>query len=375
MIDMNENSLKECVEFIRLNKKGHLEGDSPYLLSPGEKTFAITEDRIFRIPSCKEIRKLGFVDGGNMPIINSADFTISFNRVAGALFESSQNLSLSSLPEMIEFYTATVLSPKSDGTLDFITKFFPRESNHQKYLPNKDIVININDSSITKGRHFLINIESFGGIARRFAEWSYGQELITHELGSGDIFIRDGSLQTGYTGEIELAKQLYRTALKKKVYVTGLSKTCRLLTRNGDSLITAIDNIAKNTYPNEKWYYHPIYRFTKADNQADLYFVKLHEHSVYPFRFDIYIEQSERIDKNEREIIISNLGTNSQDLSFPGYPYGLIKVDLLSRIATRELDSQKIMVLSEFQSKYYEDYIVPRIRSLDAHDLLNKIRF
>jgi hypothetical protein len=375
MTVMNKNPLKACVEFIRSNKKGHLTGDSPYLQSPEEQTFAITEDRIFRIAPCNEIRKLGFVDGGNMPIINSADFTISFNRVAGALFESSQHIPMSSLPEMIEFYTATVLSPRSDGTLDFITKFFPRESNHQKYLPNKDIVININDPSITKGRRFLINIESFGGIARRFAEWSYGYKMIAHELDSGDIFIRDGSLQTGYTGEIDLATRLYQAALAKNVYVTGLSKTCRLLTQNGDSLITVIDIIANNKYPNEKWYYHPIYRFTKADNQADLYFVKLHEHSSYPFRFDIYIKQSERIDKNEREIILSNLAANSQDLSFPGYPYGLIKADLLSRIATRELDSQKIIVLSEFQNKYYEDYIVPRIRSLDAHDLLNKIRF
>lgn len=135
---MNENPLKACVDFIRLNKKGHLEGDLPYLPTPGEN-FAITEDRIFRIPSCKEIRKLGFVDGGNMPIINSADFTISFNRVAGTLFESSQYLPITSIPEMIEFYTATVLSPKNDGTLNFITKFFPRESIHQPYLPNKDI--------------------------------------------------------------------------------------------------------------------------------------------------------------------------------------------------------------------------------------------
>ena len=68
-------------------------------------------------------------------------------------------------------------------------------------------------------------------------------------------------------------------------------------------------------YPEEQWYYHPIYKITKADNLADVYFVKFHRHTRSPFRFDIYLEQSEALDQQEKEIIISNIALNSNGLS------------------------------------------------------------
>jgi hypothetical protein len=278
------------------------------------------------------------------------------------------------MPEMIEFYSATILSPKKEGGMEFVTKIFPQKRGHKKYLPKKDIKIDAADESILRGKGFLPRIERFGSIARRFAEWKYAKELINRELDAQDIFVRDGSLQTSHTGETILAEKLYKKALHKKVYVTGISKTCRLFTMQGDSLISAIDHIAEKKFPDQSWYYHPIFKITRGDNKADLYFVKLHAQSRYPFRFDIYIEQSSKLDQSERELIISNIAENAQDLSFPGYPYGLIKVDQLSRIAYRELDSYKVMLLSEFNQKRYEEHIVPRLHSVDAHDLLNKIR-
>ncbi|MHA2246066.1 MAG: hypothetical protein ACXADY_13970 [Candidatus Hodarchaeales archaeon] len=370
-----DSPLKACIEFIESYKKGYTMGDAPYLSGPEHVTSKISEDRIFQIPKGSEPRTLGFVDGGNAPIINSADFNISLNRVAGAIFQGSDYRELKNIPEMVEFYTATIVNPKENGKLEFITKFFSREEDNQKYLPIDNLVFEISDPSIIRDGRFLINIERFGGIARRFAEWTYGKAFIEHELNSGEIFVRDGSLQTGYTGEIKLAEDLYQVAMKKKVYVTGLSKTCRLFTNNGDSLITVIDIIATSKYPEEAWYYHPIYKFTRVDNQADLYFVKLHEHSSYPFRFDIYINQSDALGQSGREVILSSLAENSQDLAFPGYPYGLVKVDQLSRVSYTELDSHKIMLLSEFDEEHYEKFIRPRLRSVDAHDLLNKIRF
>ena len=371
--DEQEKSYQSCVEFIQSFKKGLFEGDAPYVVGPDQKPFPITPERIFTIPPCNEYLKIGFVDGGHAPILISADFNISFHRVAGAIFQASEPFPLNNMPNVVEFYTGTILTPKDDGSLEFRTKFFPRNQNHSKYLPKADITINSKDGSIRRGK-FIVKIERFGSIARRFAEWSYGKELINNELEEGEIFVRDGSLQTSYKGEIKLADQLYQVALTKGVIVSGLSKTCRLLTKKGDSLVTVLGLIGSNIYKESEWYYHPIYQITEADNQADLYFVKLHRNSYYPFRFDIYIKQSQELTQEERERIISNLASNSKDLSFPGYPYGLIKVDQLSRVAYRELDTHKIMLLSEFDREHYEKYILPRLRSVDAHDLLNKIR-
>jgi len=369
-----EHPLKACVNFIEAVKKDYIKGDTPFTLGPDDRPFEITDERIFKLPKCDNPCKIGFVDGGNAPILNSADFCISLGRVAGTIFRASSWIQPVSVPELIEFYTVTILNPKEDKSLEFITRFFPRELEYKEYLPKDDIVINVKDSTIKSGRRFLPKIESFSGIARRFAEWSYGIGFITKELDEGDIFVRDGSLQTGYTGETFLAENLYNTATRKGVYVTGLSKTCRLFTNNGDSLISVIDLIADKKFPEEAWYYHPIYQITRVDNKADLYFVKLHKHSSYPFRFDIYVEQSKELNKDKREEIISNLANNSKDLSFPGYPYGLIKVDQMSRVAFNELNSHKIMLISEFNKEDYENFILPRLRSVDAHDLLNKIR-
>ena len=147
-----------------------------------------------------------------------------------------------------------------------------------------------------------------------------------------------------------------------------------MITRNGDSLITIINLIGSRKYPKARWYYHPIYQITKADNQADVYFVKFHEQSAFPFRFDIYIEQSKNLDKKEKEIIIGNLAENSNDLSFPGYPFGLIKVDQMAKVGQAEIEPLKIQILSEFDAEHYNKYIKPRLRSVDAHDLLNILR-
>ncbi len=368
-----EYSLKSCVDFIQTRKKGYEKDQVPYISSSEEKSFPITPDRIFKIPKCKDFRTIGFVDGGNASIINSADFNISFHRIAGNLFRSTEHIPLNSIPSVIEFHTATILNTEKDGSLEYITKYFPRTAEYYDFLPDRDIVINIKDKSIRRGV-FQPKIENFGSIARRFAEWSYAKGLVEKELKEGDVFCKDGSLQTGFKGEIRLAQKLYQNAVRKNVIVTGVSKSCRLLTSNGDALVSIINLVGDHKFPEDIWYYYPIYQITRADNQADLFFVKLHKLAYCPFRFDIYLEQSKKLDQDQKENIISNIASNSLDLSFPGYPYGLIKVDQMSRVAYREIDGQKIMVFSEFDKSHFEKFILPRLRSVDAHDILNKIR-
>lgn len=368
------NVLKECIEFIENYKRELIEGDTPYTEGDKEVSFDITEDRIFKISNCDDKRKLGFVDGGTSSILRGGDFSINLNRVAGVLFKNNTLASLAKTPEMIEFFSATILEPLTDGTMAYYTRLFPRESEHQKFLPDDKIILPINEIRELMGFRFMPSVESIAGVAMRFAEWSYAKHFVQNELNKGDIFVRDGSLQTGYKNEILLARDLYLEAKDENVYITGLSKSCRLITKNGSSLISLIDLIASNKFPDEKWYYHPIYKITKADNLADVFFVKLHEHAYSPFRFDIFIEQSQAIDNQEKNIIISNIALNANDLSFPGYPYGLIKADQLSHISMKEIEPNKIQLIAEFDPEIYEKYILPRVRSMDAHDIINKIR-
>lgn len=372
--EKRKNPLKECVEFIENRKMGYSKEEEPYSSSPEEESFEIEEEKIFEIPKCNDIKNMGFVDGGNGPILRSADFNISLNRVAGVLFKSNKLSEPIETPVKIEFYSATVLNLLDDNKLAYVTRFFPIETEFSKYLPKNDLTFQIDDPSI-RGKWFsLPNIEDFGGIAMRFAEWTYATQFISNELEEGSIFVRDGSLQTGYTGETEIAEELYKLATKKGVTVTGLSKTCRLITQKGNSINSLIHFIGNKKFSNSPWYYHPIYRITKAQEKADLYFVKLHKNSAYSFRFDVLLDQANKMTEDQLEIIISNLSNNSDDLSYPGYPYGLIKVDQLAAVNIKEIGPQKIQLIAEFDQDDYNEFILPRLRSVNAHDLLNIIR-
>ena len=367
--------LKECIQFIQNHKKEFQEGDIPYTEDENEEiSFDISENRIFEIPKSDHKCKLGFVDGGTASLLNAADFNISLSRIAGVIFEANNFKQLVRTPTVVEFYSATILESLSNGNMTYFTKLFPREKSFRLYLPQSDIVLPLNEARMMFGLRFMPNIQSFGGTAMRFAEWSYAAKFVENELDEGDVFIRDGSLQTGFKDEIQLVKELYLQAKKKQVFITGLSKSCRLITENGDALMPLIDLIGNSKYPEKKWYFHPILKITKADNLADVHFVKLHEKGRSPFRFDIYIKQSNELSQSQKEDIISNIALNSNDLSFPGYPYGLIKADVLSRVGVKEIEPQKIQLLSEFDTEIYNKFIVPRIRAVDAHDILNSIR-
>ena len=374
---MNDNNnasvLRDCVEFIQEHKKEFGLGDSPFLGGDKEKSFGINKERIFRIPDRDQEHKLAFVDGGTASILSAADFNISLNRVAGVLCEKNEIIPLEKTPEVIEFFTATILEPDSDGKLFYNIQLFPREPSFTEFLPDREINVPLDEVKALRGK-FMPDIKIFGSEAMRFAEWKYATKLIENEMEEKDIFIRDGSLQTSYKDEILLVRDLYSIAEEKGVFLTGLSKSCRLITKNGDSLISLVDMIAEDKFPDQAWYYHPIFQIARADNLADVYFVKLHKHARSPFRFDIYLEQSKKLNQEGREEIVSTIASNSNDLSFPGYPYGLIKADQMSRVGVREIAPQKIQILSEFDSELYNKYILPRIRSIDAHDLLNTLR-
>ena len=71
-----------------------------------------------------------------------------------------------------------------------------------------EIFIPLDEVRMLMGFRFMPNIEIFGGVAMRFAEWAYATKLIEYELDKGDIFIRDESLQTGYKDEFWDSKEL-----------------------------------------------------------------------------------------------------------------------------------------------------------------------
>ncbi|KKN11597.1 hypothetical protein LCGC14_1024930 [marine sediment metagenome] len=228
--DSEKSPLNECIEFIENYKREGLVGDTPYSEGEEAENFDITGDRIFKIPECDEMRKLGFVDGGTASILSAADFSISLTRIAGAVFKNDHIIDLEEIPEVIEFYSATILEPMDDGKLAYSIRLFPRESGFKEYLPTDEIVIKMDEVRMLWGFRFRPNIETFGGVAMRFAEWFYAIKFIETELDNGDIFVRDGSLQTGYKDEILLVRDLHSIAMTPSK-ISGLYRFWTFLNR------------------------------------------------------------------------------------------------------------------------------------------------
>ena len=140
-MDKAPNIYKECVKVIEDQKKALHEGDMPYGEGDKEKGFKITLDRIFEIPTSKENRTLGFVDGGSGVILKGADFSISLNRVAGALYRKNEFVPLKTMPTVVEFYTTTILKPSEDGQMAYHILMFPREKRFDEFLPEDNEII------------------------------------------------------------------------------------------------------------------------------------------------------------------------------------------------------------------------------------------
>ena len=269
-MDKAPNIYKECVKVIEEQKRALQEGDLPYGEGDKEKGFKVTLDRIFKILPSTGDQTLGFVDGGSGVILKGADFSISLNRVAGAMYRKNEFLPLKTMPTVVEFYTTTILKPLEDEQMAYHIQMFPREEKFDDFLPeDNEIILPIQEVRRVMGLRNLPEIERFGAVAMRFAEWKYATELIKQELQEGDIMVRDGSLQTGFVGEILLVRRLSTAAMHKNVALTGLSKSCRLLTTKGESLISLIDIFGSMKFPNKAWYYHPIFQITRADNLAE----------------------------------------------------------------------------------------------------------
>ena len=116
------------------------------------------------------------------------------------------------------------------------------------------------------------------------------------------------------------------------MFFLGISKTSTLFTTTGLSLLGAVQGLAEDYDVNGPCCL-PIARVANVLHNAFIYVVKLHESARYVFRFEIYGEQARRMSEEDLCGVTSALASNSKDISFPGYPYGLIDADSFARVS------------------------------------------
>jgi len=360
---------REMVESLNRQIEDHDLG-RPFFDSKNYISYPFSLDNFKAIRRNVTSRTLAFIDGGNQEVLAAPNFSVHINRVYFNLFEGSRRVMPRSLPRKLEFLSATY-SKFDAGEICYHTMIFPLSREFTSLLPaESDLCFSSIDSSIAEGR-MRADISRVASLSRRFAEWSFSVKVIEEELEEGDVLIRDGTLQAPITNESLYAEKAYRAAEQQGVLYTGLAKRSSLYTTSGLSLLGAVRKLAENGVPYGSWYYFPISECKGADHKAAIFLLKLSPDSKRIFRYEIYKKQTEEYGERRLNEVFSDLASNAGDISFPGYPYGLIEADLQARISARELPRYRMTILSEISRQKKWEKFSSHMEASDAHNVLN----
>ena len=315
---------------------------------------------------------LGFVDGGNREVLHAPDFSVQLVRVCSLLFRNGERAPHRTIPSRIEFLSIARAFPRG-GEIYYAAELLPVGRPAEAFLPDPEsLVMSSRDEELSSGR-FRLDISVVGAAARRFAEWQMLAGLMEHELDRGDIAIRDGTLQTAVRNEAGPASAAFSAAAGRGVVLTALAKTSALFTSSGVSLLAAVEKLSRDAGRTGAWYYHPLVKNDHPEHRAEIFACRLHPSSKHVFRFEILRDQARAMDECALRRVFWDLAANSRDLSFPGYPYGLVDVDETARVRRSECSALKALLASALAGKGSWQRIESHLSAQDAHDVLDQI--
>jgi hypothetical protein len=343
----------------------------PYFGSRDYETLPFPPANFVPIKDVEPSICMAFVDGGNQEMIGAPNFSVQMNRVYFNIFKGRERILPNSLPRKAEFYSATTANYRDDGIF-YDTSVFSLKPEFEDFVPDQLLSFNSLDRTVTLGNQ-RADIQHVASIARRFAEWKLAEHVIKKELKTGDMIVHDGSLQTSLTNEYKYLARAVEAAIDKGVIFAGISKTSTLFTTTGLSLLGAVQKLAEDYAMKGPWCL-PIAKVANVLHNAFIYVIKLHESARYVFRYEIYGEQAKRMSEEGFCTVTSALASNSKDISFPGYPYGLIDADNFARVSGDEIDAYRVPLMSEISKRGKWKKISQHICSGDAHGVLDLLK-
>ncbi|HOQ19152.1 MAG TPA: DNA double-strand break repair nuclease NurA [Methanothermobacter thermautotrophicus] len=323
----------------------------PYFKSSEYRVHEFTADGFIPLQE-GERRLLAFIDGGNSPIMDGPAISVQINRVALGLFRGEQRIQ-PEMPSRIEFFSVMKFHPE-DGTCRF--QLYPLREEYREFLPDED------DLQLGLADAHQVDDSTLRGLPRRFAEWTMAT-MALNELDDGDILVRDGSLRASFEREKGYIRRLGDEA--RDIHVAGLSKTCTLYTTTSMSLLAAVGRLAADCDMEGGWCYHPV--AVTTDRLTTITAVKLNPAGRI-FRMDI-LGECGRDDALE---VASALSLNAGDACFPGYPYGLVDVDMRARVSGDEVEIYRRRLLSQVRDREVLEGIRDEVDALNYHDELNR---
>ena len=343
-----DNIIKEIIEDIKI--KSQDKGTYCDFGSDFYKPYSFDNKNFYKISDAGDNgRRLAFIDGGNNEIIASSDFSLHLIRIFEVVYKNN----LREKSHKYEFYCLASASRQGESIF-YNVKIYP--INYDLKIGSFDSF----DKTLMTGSH-RVAVSRVCEAVRKLAEIDIASRLADN-LSRGDIIVRDGDLMNDATYEIDFFNELYAKAEEKGIIICGLSKTTRLFTETGWSLVSALKSMA----PDSAWYYSPIAENNNPLHPADIYIIKLDKKSKYCFKLEIYNKMKYNIMD-----LAGLLKLNSTDPVFLGYPYGLIVADRLARVSNSEVEYIG-MKLKTTAGKNWKE-IEESLHSIDAHGILDNI--
>jgi hypothetical protein len=301
-----------------------------------------------------EVAALSAIDGGSCTILRTPTMAIVLNRVYCNCF---RGMDKGDYVQRVSFLSKTEIATKGSKVF-FDTQILPQEGE----LNIGALQIDSEDPDFKVGRA-RGDLGRAISMARRFCEWGFVRRAV--QSGASYILM-DGSLQTGFPGESELANAIYKDAESAGVKLCGLSKSTTIFTVEGFPVSGFANELARKRELG-KW----LISLGKNDewtHRAEVYIVKLHEGADRPYRLDVF----EGVTKTELEGLVCALQSNSKYFAFPGYPYALIDAHNYGRVREEEAMHIRDKILDRLDLEDARK-LEQVERALAGHDILDEL--
>ena len=279
-------------------------------------------------------RVLLLVDGGNSELLQMPGTSLQIMRNAAVVMKGNRLL----LTRKREFYVLAATNGKQSAT----GKIF-------------------GEGKVSEVSAGSMELSRFCDTIRRSSEIKFATEMM-EEVPRDSVAVLDGSLEASNAMEKTQLEGLYKAASAMGVSVAAISKTTGLRTERGESYPAMLNERAGSG----KWHYHPVVSIRSEDHKAEMLFAKFHEKSGHVFRTDVRSNNKESV-----PAIAAELAENSRDLTFPGYPYGLILADKLARVSERETGVIKARLAAAAGNKWSK--IKAHLAAGNAHEILDSM--
>ena len=288
----------------------------------GGKKYQFNSNNFSSIKFSNQSKKLFFIDGGLAELVSSPGFSVHFVRVGCVSFDvdGKQDVIVN------EFFVESVVEDLESGECGV------------SIIPHKGDVIS--NFSFFKG---TFPISSAGNIAMRLGELDLAKKVSKED---NCIVVLDGSLSSGYYSLVDDSLKELRESSNN--FICGISKSSSGYVPSGASLDVAFSSLN----------FSPSWCYRVFGSKTSVFFARLNKYADRGFRIDCFNEES------FYDVILPNLAAVSNDLSCPGYPFGLVLVDSVARVSNSERDSLKFSVGS-FKSE----------KALDFHSVLDSMSY